>query len=117
LARLYVELGVASTTYVHCDITVEADAVVVVDHTVAMFGTLDEFPLTHRHGDSVTAPGCSDADVEVAPTSRLLHRLSICAEHESIPLPVGEPGSCSPAPAPDQEVVTVNARVYNYCNL
>jgi hypothetical protein len=63
------------------------------------------------------ASGCGDADAGVAPASRLLHRLPICATHGSIPLPAGEPSSRSPASAPNQEVVTTNARVCNYCNL
>jgi hypothetical protein len=61
LACLCVELGVATTTYVHCDITVEAYVVVVVDHAVAAFGTLDDIPSMRRHGDSATSPVCGDA--------------------------------------------------------
>jgi hypothetical protein len=71
LACLCVELSMASTTYVHCDVTVEADAVVVVDHAVVAFGTLDEIPLTHRHGDSATSPICGDANAGAAVRTRL----------------------------------------------
>jgi hypothetical protein len=60
LACLCVELGVATTTYVHCDITVEAYVVVVVDHAVAAFGTLDDIPPMRCHGDSATSPVCGD---------------------------------------------------------
>jgi hypothetical protein len=71
--RFYVELDVASTTYVHCDVTVEADAVVAVYHTVVAFDTLDEIPPTRRHGDSATSPVCGDADTRAVAGSRLQH--------------------------------------------
>jgi hypothetical protein len=50
LACLCVELSAASTTYVHCDVTVEANAVLAV----AAFGTLDEICPTHHHRDLAT---------------------------------------------------------------
>jgi hypothetical protein len=71
LACLCVELDVASTTYVHCDVTLEADAVVAVDHAVVAFGVLDEFPPMRHHGDSATTPVCSDADVGATTGTRL----------------------------------------------
>jgi hypothetical protein len=49
LTLLYAKLDTASTTYVHCDVTVEADA-------VAASGALDEIPRTCRHGETGPCP-------------------------------------------------------------
>jgi hypothetical protein len=46
LTLIYAKLDTASTTYVHCNITVEADVVAAVDHTVAASNVLDEIPPT-----------------------------------------------------------------------
>ncbi|TVU14660.1 hypothetical protein EJB05_38143, partial [Eragrostis curvula] len=40
-ARLCAELGPDAASYVHCDVTVEADVAAAVDHAVARFGGLD----------------------------------------------------------------------------
>lgn len=40
-ARLCAELGAESASYVHCDVTAEADVAAAVDHAVSLFGGLD----------------------------------------------------------------------------
>ncbi|KAL6841212.1 hypothetical protein ACP4OV_028985 [Aristida adscensionis] len=40
-SRLCAELGADAASYVHCDVTVEADVAAAVDHAVARFGSLD----------------------------------------------------------------------------